>query len=357
MKKVIFTLFAAIVFSAMAPFLVQAQLGSGRFESEFSRTAEVIDRARSAVSDAKARVMTAEIRALVFKASSFVDLAVNLQAEASQMGRNSRFLEGISATMKARERAFEAINLVRQSGAKLANPADENDNLVLRQLERTDDLIVKIQDQMPVGPSPLLESLFNSAQDGQRQAWEFYRNNQYRPALKLSRQAERTLLRIAARSGEGSAGRQLDNRINQMEQRLEQVEAMIQSCNNSEAPDLYKKALNEINVARREAGNGNTDRAENAVSRVQNMLQKILTLCSDGESLNRVIAQLQSEIERVAPDIQKSGNSEAAALLEAAQSHLREAQSLCANGESEACAAHIKAAQMNVRKAERLAGI
>ncbi|SYZ72137.1 hypothetical protein TRIP_C20252 [Candidatus Zixiibacteriota bacterium] len=348
----------AILALMLLPLAARSQMGSGRFDAEFSRTAEILERAQSVVGDAKAGSMADEFRGVVLKASSLLDLAVNLQGEAMGMGRNGRYLEGIGTTMKARERAFEAINLIRKSSAKLANPADENDNLVLRQLERTDDLIIRVQDQMTAGSQALLESLFNSAQDAQRQAWEFYHNGQYRPALKLSRQAERTLLRIGTRAENGAgSGAQVENRIQQTEQRLEQVAAMAQNCNKSEASDLYKKAMNKIAEARQEANRGDLSRAESGLAQVQAMIQKILALCSDGESLNRAITQVRAEIERVSADIRKSGNQEAISLMEAAREHLGEAETLCAKGDTDNCAANIKAAQMNIRKAERLAGI
>jgi tetratricopeptide (TPR) repeat protein len=359
MKRLRYVIIAVFFLSCLGPLLAKAQMGNSRFEAEFARTAEVIDRARSVVSDAKAEVSTAEIRAVIIKASALVDLAVNLQEEASGMGHNGRYLEGIGTTMKARDRAFEAINLVRRSGAKLANPADENENLVLRQLERTDDLLSKVQDQTFDSHASLFESLFNSAQESQRQAWEFYHNGQLRPALKLSRQAERILARMETRSVNDQTAQRLENRISQTERRLEQAESAIQNCggSSSDARNLNNKALDEITKAKREAGRGNTDKAANAIGQAQSMLQKIAALCANGESLNRAIAQLKSEIDRLAPGIQGSRNAEATSLLEAARSYLRKAESYYSAGETDDCAANIKAAQMNLRTAERLAGL
>jgi len=70
-----------------------------------------------------------------------------------------------------------------------------------------------------------------------------------------------------------------------------------------------------------------------------------------------MIMQVRAEIERTAEAIGESGETSAFKLLESARNHLDNAEKLCAAGNTEACAANIKAAQMSVRKAKRIAGI
>jgi hypothetical protein len=65
---------------------------------------------------------------------------------------------------------------------------------------------------------------------------------------------------------------------------------------------------------------------------------------------------LKAELERASDPINQSGQTAAIRLLESARRHIRDADKFCNSDDDEACAASIKAAQMNLRKALKLTG-
>ena len=185
-----------------------------------------------------------------------------------------------------------------------------------------------------------------------------YRNRNLRPALKLSRQAEKMLQGMAERykAQQGDLTR-LQNQIKQLEQKMEQVKAMVRECNNDEADGLITKTQNSYNECLEHAAKGEIKKAENQLKLTRRLLTQAAGLCGDQDALQRMIQQMSQEMDRTAEAIQNSGDAQAIKLMQSAREHIREAQRLCAGGNSENCAANIKAAQMNLQKAKRLAGI
>ena len=90
---------------------------------------------------------------------------------------------GGKLTIMARELALKAIAIKRRAEGKV----EENENTVLRQLEKTDQLIEKLRENAQANVPDRLKSAFDTALDNQRRAWELYRERVLRAALKLSR--------------------------------------------------------------------------------------------------------------------------------------------------------------------------
>jgi len=310
-----------------------------RFQYEFERTEQVINQAKNTIAESNTE-----------KGKALLDMAIQLQNQARTMGQNHMYLQGATTTLKAREQARSAMTVNRQ--------AEENENLVLRQLERSDNLIAQFQNRMSADAPQMARTLFDTARENQRRAWEFYRNRNLRPALKLSRQAEKSLRGIAERykARQGDLTR-LQNQIKQVEQKMEQVKTMVHECDNEEATGLLVKAKNSFNECLEHAAKGEVKKAENQLRLTRRLLTQTAGLCGDQDALQKFIQQINQEMDRVAEAIQNSGDNRAIKLMQSAREHLREARRLCAGGNSENCAANIKAAQMNLQKAKRLAGL
>lgn len=310
-----------------------------RFRTEYERTQEVIVRAEMVIAESRTD-----------RGTALVKIAVEIQERARQMGQNRMFAEGTKLTLSAREKARSAIMVSRQ--------AEENENLVQRQLEKTDNLIARVQNRVSPDAPRMMLALFDAAKENQRRAWEFYRNRELRPALKMSRQAEKSLRGLIERfKSENGETFRLRNQLRQQEKRAEQLEAMIQECGSSKASRLMVKATEALQNSLRFINNGELDKARNRMRITSQLLTQIADLCSDQGSLERMIIRVRAEIQRTAEAIGQSGESAAFKLLESARNHLHEAENLCAKGNTEACAANIKAAQMSVRKAKSMAGI
>jgi hypothetical protein len=342
MERKLTTLIIAIGLLLVAASGTTAQTSQqlrSRFETEFDRTQQVIDQARTVVAESRTR-----------KGEALLQIAVEMQERARDLAQVNMFRRGAEQTLEARERARAAIMVSRQ--------AEENENLVQRQLEKTDNLMSRVQDRLrPDAPRPLL-ALFDSARENQRRAWEFYRNRELRPALKLSRQAEKSIRRLAeqvkAQAGERN---RLQNQLRHMEQTMEQAKARIQECDREDAARLLARAEESFRECRSLINNGQLKQAENKLKLTRQLLRQAAEACSNQDSLESAIRRMNMELEQAAEAIKNSGESKAIRLMRTAREHLQEAERWCESGDTERCAANIKAAQMNLRKAKSLAGM
>lgn len=364
MKRMLMIKFALVTLGLFLAVGAQAQMAQSRFEAEYGRTNEIIGRAQTLVNEARTRLQAESgvnlepVRLAVGKAEILLTAADELQVRARAFGQGHMYLEGIKATVQARERAWQAVAAIRQAGERFVRQGEENENLVLRQLEKTDDLQNRVREEMPDEPGRALAALFDTARDNQLRAWEFYRNQNFRPALRLSRQAERTLLNILERlQGRAGERNRFENQFRQTEQRLEQAEQIARQCQNQAMTQLALRAREQFAEARQSHMAGETEKAEGYLKAVQQMIRQIVQTCGDGENLKPMIQNMRQETERISNEIRNSGNSTAQRLLESARRHLAEAERHCDNGDSEACAANLKAAQMNLQKARQMIGI
>ncbi len=338
LMKLAAVILAATFILSISPSETFAQGGGGRLDQEISGTDDIISRAQSIMETCG----NARGRELLKLALKFQDQAM------SEMGQHP--LMSYRYTRQARQRALEAIKACQQS--------DENENLVQRQLELTDDLISRLSESLATLNRPMAESIYNASRDQQRRAWEFYHNHQYRPALRLSRQAEKTLRRLAEFSGAGeNVLGKLEQQLRQTEQIMERTGDLLLDCGNDEADKLFDQAQESLDRAQAAAIAGDLDKAENSLRQAQRLSNKVQDLCAGESSLERVLKQLQSEMEMASGPIRDSGNSRALRLFEEAGEYLSHARNACDKNDTEKCAANLKAAQLNLEKAKRLAGL
>jgi len=344
MKKItkkILTVFA--VFAAASLMLPQHSLAQGnnmgqRLQQELDMTNDILQRAEDVVRNCGN-----------LRGKQLLNAALEFQNQARQRASDNPVM-AYQWTRQARTKALEAIKACQQ--------ADENESIVQQQLEQTDRLIERLGESMMTQSDHSFGSVFNSARDNQRRAWEFYRNRQFLPALRLSRQAERTLMKLGERvRTETNNQNRLENQFRQFESNRERVREMLSDCNNDQAFQLARQAEEAYNNAVDFAADGDWARAENAFKMAQKFIREAAELCSQSGSMLRMFEQLQGELERFAPMIRESGNNRAIGLMEEAMGYMERAQKPCQEGENELCAANMRAAQLSLQKAKRLAGI
>ena len=342
MKKLSKILIPFMMVGLLAPSLVYGQMQQqtqNRFEQEFRNTNEVINRVRNIISSSG-----------IDKGSELLKLAEAIQGQARTLGMNRNFVTGITMTYSAREKAKNAGMLNQQ--------ANENENLVRRQLEKTEKLLDRIRANMPIDAGQRIESLYNTARENQRRAREFYHNQQLKPAFKLSRQVENSLKRVIERVKEMKGNlEQLQNQVNRLENKITRLENMVQECGNERATKIFNKAKNHFeNIVRKQNDSG-IEGLESQFRLMNQQLNSVIEICQGTNFQTEQLNRLQLEMERVSNLINENGNKKAQKLLKTAEKNLRKAERLCLNGETDACAANLKAAQINLRKAKRLAGL
>ena len=342
-RKLVTAAMAALVLLLLqAPVFAQGGAVQNHYGQELATTDDLIRHARNMIKESG-----------IDKGLELLNMAVELQNQAHNLGTLRRYESGLRFTLRARDKARQAITVNRQ--------ASENENLVQRQLERTDNLIGRFGSAVPSESRPMFESVFTNARENQRLAWEFYHQRQLRPALKLSRQAERTIRNLAdqvkARMGQEN---RLENQLRQAEAELERAATLMATCENNDAAKIYEQARQTFQEGRRLAGDGAPLRAANAIRQARQLMRRLPELCdetSGREHLNRMVEQLRRDLDISGPFIRDSGDNRAVKFLETALEHLNEADQACDSGQEEVCAANIKAAQINFQKAKKLAGM
>ncbi len=328
-----------------------------RFVNELEKTDRVIEQAQVAINRSNTAYDAEYLRVANRQAEELLRKAEAHQNQARVLNNTNSSLTDLAyggkLTVMARELALKAIAIKKRAEGKV----EENENAILRQLEKTDRLIEKSKENAPANIPDRLKSAFDTALENQRRAWELYREGALRASLKLSRQAEKSLLKLGEHQRSGNMeSHRLQNQILQGEQRLEQLRLDIQECNSDEALGLLSQADEKLKECYRYLNENENEKIQNSLKQAQSFMQQAARLCSDSESLIRALNQLEAEIEKYAEQIIGSGNGAAIRLLESARQYLKDARSLCDGGDSQACAGSVKAAQMNLRKALKLTG-
>jgi len=348
-------LFSLVGSSALAQ--VDQNRVRNRFAAELEKTDRVIEQARMAINRSNTAYDAEYLRVANRQAEELLRKAEAHQNQARVLNNTNSSLTDLAyggkLTVMARELALKAIAIKKRAEGKV----EENEDAILRQLEKTDRLVEKLREKAPASIPDRLKSAFDTALENQRRAWELYHERALRASLKLSRQAEKSLLKLGEHlRSENMENQRLQNQIIQAEQKLEQFRLDIQECNSDEALELLNQADEKLKECYRYLNENENERIQNSLKHAQSFMQKAARLCSDTESLTRALNKLEAEIENHAERIIGSGNNAAIGLLESAQQHLKDARSLCDGGDNQACAARVKAAQMNLRKALKLAG-
>lgn len=309
------------------------------FPAEYERTQQIIEQAQNIISQSASN-----------KGSELLKFAKELQNKAKEMGNQRRNHLAMELTLQAREKARAAILVNQQS--------EQNQNLVQRQLKKTDDLISGVRSRTANQASESMLRIFDAARDNQRRAWEFYDNGEYRLALRLSHQAEKIIRKLIDQVQSGQSNQQrLKIQIQQFERKMEQVRELVSGCNSERAKKFMRKSKDSFDESKKFARNGQFKRAENRLKAAKKMLKQAESACSDTAALEKHIARLENRLQRLlgVEDTDSDGNINR--LLSSARNHLKNAEKFCSNGDLENCAASIKAAQMNIRKAEKMMGI
>ncbi len=313
-------------------------MGPQRLQQELNTTNDIIHRAQEIISNCGN-----------MRGKQLLEAANLLQNQARQNSSNSPVM-AFQFTRQARTKALEAI--------KACQSVEENESIVLQQLEKTDRVIERLGESMGSFSNQAYESVYNSARDNQRRAWEFFRNRQFLPALRLSRQAEHTLQKLGENVRSGAADQnRLQNQFRQYEANRERIREMLANCNNDQALELARRAQEAYNNAVDFASDGEMVRAENSFKMARKFMREAGELCSQSGSMLRMFEQLQRDLDQSSGAIRASGNDRAIALMEEAMGYLEKAKEPCNDGDNEICAANLRAAQLSLQKAKRLAGI
>lgn len=312
-----------------------AQIGE-EVKKELDRTDAVIEKAREAVRESRNS-----------KAQNLLEIAINLQKKAKEAFADGRFALAIRLTLQAREKAFEAIGITKRS--------EENENLVLKALERTDQIIATAKEKVNLTDHPRASSLLEVAIRNQERAKEFYREHNLKLALKLTLKARESAQKSMDWAGlKDDLDRFARRELERTDKLIEKTSSIIRESNDTKAKDFFDKGVDWQEKAwdlfkqnRFKAAIQNTQKAREFVLKALKILEENVT----PKMVEKAIQRNDELINQVGPQIRDSGNKEAIQLFEEGLSHQEKAKDYLEDGKLKAALAQAKVADRLITKA------
>jgi hypothetical protein len=341
MRKLIFTILAlALTFAFVPSALAQGGWDSqlGQLRHELDRTDEMIAHAREAVRGSGNAL-----------AAQSLDRAVKLQEAAREAYAQRAYALALELTKKAREQAGAAISNSRLAG--------QLEGVVQNRLERAREILERAREGLPPVLPPTVSIMFEQARNNLTQAWQFYRQGQFRAALKLVEQVEQAAQRlqsIARLHGEDTG--EFEHRLENVLRIVEHAREMVSGCDSDAAREHLRQAEEALSMARQLNGDGRSGAALQAVNRAREAARRAVRECQNGDQLRQRYEQLKGEADRLAEqaagDTSPSGDA-ARELLAQAQEQLGMARNHLAEGKMESAQVSLQAAQLAIRQARR----
>lgn len=333
MKSTMKLIFFITLFAGFSLAYSQPPSGGRMLLDAVDKTDEIIRRAREVVMESGSD-----------RADQLLVVAERLQKMAKELAfqavNNSNTDMGERAgriTMDARQRAEQAIAITHQS--------EENEDYVRRRLERTDDLIRRISENLGSEAQSNIGTIFETARDRQGRAQELFRNRQLKMALQLTIQTEKSLEKLADRARGYTASKKRYLELSERYVMLSEQMAATGVAKQSEANGQVASADQLHTQAETMAENDNFVRAEQVMEKAVEMLSRLTETAREPAKVKSALENLQSRADDVREKVASSNNATVQDLYQKALDHLAKASTLNHSGNFEAAAAQLQAAR------------
>lgn len=339
-----YLVFAGLILLLASSAFSQGSADMGRAQSELERTDEMLAMARDAVriaNDVQAQVVL----------EKQIEGAESIQEQAKdyfQQGGINGYKTAITLTQQARELAKKAMTASRYT--------QQNQDAVQRKIERAEQLLERAQEEVRLQQNQAMLATYESAENNLRTAQEFYRDGEYKPALKLANQVENAVRRIISASNRLLLGpANLDRYKQDVEAVLEGTRKQIATCDSETALKLLEQAQQSYSLALNLATDDNKQKmAMEAFQAAKKLATRARLECSgfDG-TLSERYEKLLNEADQIS-ELVPSDNENARQLLDQVYEQLDLARGYIDNGDTEAAAASLKAAQLTLNQLMKL---
>jgi len=346
-KTVLLTFIILLVFTAQALFAQGNNQQNVRnfVRSELERTDQMLQRAGDAIRGGNNPIA----RANFDKAKEIQEMAWNQFREETL----ESYQAALKLTRMARQQAGTALSNSRQT--------EQYEGVILQKLERAGDLMEQAKEAVELSDNDNLQAIYDLASDNLTKAWEFYRNGDFKPALKLVNQVVKTVKKILSTFNdqlrkEGFYERHREN----IAQMLQNARQAVNQCGSEDgltymlqaenafkrAEELseekhYRAALKQLQMARQMAVNAArecqgldflTDRYERIKSEADRISEQVAGLPADQtEAARELLEQLYQQLELSRSYIEQEQIEPAIASLKAAQLILSQLKRLVNN--------------------------
>lgn len=310
-------------------------------EKELDRTDRVIERAKEAVAESRNP-----------KAQYLLKLAMDLQGRAKEAFGGERFWLAAKLTLRAREKAFEAIGVTKRS--------EENENLVLKAIERTDRIIAKAKEKIFLTDNQRAFSLLEVTIRNQQRAKEFYHEHKLKVALKLTLKARESAQKsIELAEQKNKLERFARKELDRTDKLIHKASPIIKESGSLRAQDLLDKGVNLQDKARDLFGQKRFKVAIKNTQKARDFVLKALKIVEENPTprmVEKAIERNDDLINNLGPQIRASGNQEAIDLFENGLSHQKKAKQYLEDGKLKAALAQAKVARRLIIKAFDMSG-
>lgn len=305
-------------------------------ERELEKTDAVIERATEAVSASRN-----------LKAESLLKTAVELQSRGKDAKHQFRYGLALDFTLKARKRAYEAIGFTKKD--------EENENLVLKAIEKTDQVISQAKEVAGELDQNRASSLLEMAVRSQQRAMEFYREHRLKMALKLTLEARETANKVKSFAGNGQRmDRLAQGQLESTQRFFDKAVTIIQESRNQSATDRLEEARSLLEKARDLVAQKAFARSIKDSRRAREMVEKALRLVEEDITPGMVESAMQQNerlIEKGEETMKGNLNPEAIDIFERGLSHQSKARQYYGDGEYRAALAEAKVANRLLNQA------
>ncbi len=237
--------------------------------------------------------------------------------------------------------------------------SESSDEKVLARLEQVEERLRQVREFMPPNPGRGVESLYTTARRALDRAWEFYRAGNYRPALKLAEQVDRTIRRLTGPGGPGGrrAIGQFDERRNGVGDLIAQARLAVADCESPNAERLLAEAERRLIVADELHGARRYLLALGALADARNAASRAIRDCAGEDNLQRRYDELSQELTRLEErlgEVTGTAADGARKLADQAGEQLRRAADELASGRVDEATISLRAAQLALRQANEL---
>jgi tetratricopeptide (TPR) repeat protein len=335
-KKLVFIFLFIVV--GIPLFLVnaaEAQIKEN-IERELEKTDAVIGRAKEAVLESRNP-----------KAENLLKMADKLQERARNEFRMIRYRLAVELTLKARTKAYEAIGFTKKD--------EENENLVLKAIERTDQIISKAKEVGKRLENRRIFSLLEMATNNQQKAKEFFKEHKLKMALKFTlkaREMAQKVLNLANK--EKRLDRLAEKELERTDRFIERASVIIQESQNRTANELLNQARSLQEKAWDIFARKRFAKAIKNSQKARELVQKALRLVEQNvtpQMVENAIQQNERLIVKVEEKTKVGVSSEAISIFEKGLSHQSKAKEYYREGKFKAALAEAKVAHRLITKA------
>jgi hypothetical protein len=325
---------------ALAGQMVQAQ-GSHEVEAtvrqELEKTDELIDRVQEAVRTANSVI-----------GDQILTRAKEVQGQAWMMHRGHNYGMALTATRRARELAASALSNSRNT--------EMMEGAVLRKLEHARDLLERARELGGGTDQDALKTMFENARSNLARAWEFYRGQRYRAALKLANQVEKAaerLINMARRQNRGE--QEFGRRQEYVNRLLTQAREAVVECGSEAAQRSLEQAEISFDRAMKMQAEEHYQAGLQALRQARQAALKAAGDCQGLDKLRARYEMLRAEVDRLAEQVrERTGeDGQAAKLVRQAYEQLNITREHLDKEDMEGAMAALQGARLAMRQAQR----